>query len=135
VAQNQGPHEQQGRAARFRRFAALLGENGPSSTLQAIADRLDGLAHSSAGETALASYRRALMAELDAYLGRARTALELMKYRLRDAPFAVDDLRELSRLCRVEAVLSDATEKRALALRALELAQLAERLERDFGER
>ena len=134
MAQNQDVHEQQGRVARFRRFAALLGENAPSSTLQAIADRLDGLAHPSAIATPLASYQRALVSEFDAYLSRARTALELMKYHLRAAPFAVDDVRELSSLCRAEALLADATEKRALALRALELAQLAEQLERDFGE-
>jgi hypothetical protein len=131
VAQDQDPHEQQGRAARFRRFAALLGESRPSSTLQAIADRL---MHPSAGTAPLVSYQRALVAEFDTYLARARTALELMKYRLRDAPFAVDDIRELSSLCRAEALLAGAMEKRALALRALELAQLAERLERDFSE-
>lgn len=123
----------QEQAARFRRFAVLLGAEQATSPLQAIADRLDGGPQPASVDDAPASYVRALVAEIDDFLARAKTTLELVKYRLHPAPFGAGEIREMSRLCREEARRAEEAEKRALALRALELAQLAERLERDFG--
>lgn len=121
-------------ATRFRRIATLLGAEHATSPLRAIADRLAGNSSPTAIDGLAASYVRALLVEIDAFLIRAKTTLELAKYRLRPVPFGAADIREMSSLFREEARMADDAEKRALALRALELAQLAERIERDFGE-
>jgi hypothetical protein len=124
----------QERATRFRRFSALFGEDQFTSPLRALAIRLEQQLEPAALDGgARASYIRVLVVEVDTFLARAKTALDFAKYRLRPACFTADEVREASQLCRDEARMATEEEKRSLALRALELAQLAEKMERDFG--
>lgn len=124
----------QERATRFRRFSVLFGEDQFTSPLRALAVRLEQQLEQAAFDSgAHASYIRVLVVEIDTFLARAKAALDFAKYRLRPASCTADDVREASRLCRDEALMANAEEKRSLALRALELAQLAEKMERDFG--
>jgi hypothetical protein len=120
----------QQRVARFRRFAALLGEDEATAPLRALAREMERrLLERYALGARYEELKRigdVLIAEIDVVFAWARSSL------VRAPGFTAADLREESRLCREEASAAlDETTRRAFAKRALDLAMLGEEITRD----
>jgi len=120
----------QQRIARFRRFAALLGEDEAMAPLRSLAREMERrLMERYALGARYEELKRigdVLIAEIDVVFAWARSSL------VRAPGFTAEDLREESRLCREEADAAlDAATRRAFAKRALDLAMLGEEITRE----
>lgn len=126
------------RIARCRRLADLLRGDTMGARLAALAQEIEEQLRKHGDLLAVAAerrrHRRAMLAEIDGVLARARTELSLSRLKL-DRAYSADDLREEARLCRDEAMASDDVEtRRAFAGHAFELAMMGEAVQRKRRE-
>ena len=121
------------RAARYRRVSSLLGGRTKDSRLTALAGEIEEWADQiertmEKVQTKVAA-THVLVAEIDACIGRTGQEAAFSKMR-RNGRYSADDLREEARLCAEEArAASDLAEKRTLAAKAADLADVAEKVD------
>jgi hypothetical protein len=114
------------RAVRYRRISTLLGGDEGAGRLRMLADSLERRTKELEDEIeAQATGTRVLLAEISSLLARSTDAVW-------GSRLTADDALELSHLCTEEArAATNPSTSRALAARAIDLAQFAEKIRAD----